>query len=115
MTLNLRVTAILPAKAEGNVLLRKEQYEATGTAIAAHVISNYRWQSRQPRVKNDITNTLMDIGYTIFFNMMNDLLEMYGFDVYADILHTQFFHRKSLVCDLEAPFRSIIAQAIVKR
>ena len=39
---------------------------------------------------------------------------MYGFDVYVGILHTQFFHRKSLVCDLEEPFRVIIDAALIK-
>ena len=54
------------------------------------------------------------IYYTILFNIVNALLEMYGFDVYVGILHTQFFHRKSLVCDLEEPFRPIIDEAILK-
>ena len=175
MTPNLRITSIMPAKAEGNVLLRKKQYAYDKTEIASHVIANkihnqtfllkkkrkkteeekaviakleqyekdvlkpnltvqeimgiegisaklyfktlfadYNWQSRRPRVKNDITNTLMDIGYTILFNIVNALLEMYGFDVYVGILHTQFFHRKSLVCDLEEPFRPIVDAAILK-
>ena len=175
MTPNLRVTAMLPSKAEGNVLLRKKQYAYESTEIAAHVISNkihnqcgllkkkrkkteeekeiiakleqfekdvlkpdlsaqeimgiegisaklyfkslfadYNWKSRQPRVKNDMTNTLMDIGYTILFNIVNALLEMYGFDVYVGILHTQFFHRKSLVCDLEEPFRPIVDETILR-
>ena len=39
---------------------------------------------------------------------------MYGFDVYVGILHTQFFHRKSLVCDLEEPFRPSVDAAILK-
>ena len=175
MSPNLRITSILPSKAEGNVLLRKKQYAYDKTEIAAHVIANkihnqtfllkkkrkkteeeknviarleqfekdvlepklsvqeimgiegisaklyfktlfaeYNWTSRQPRVKHDITNTLMDIGYTILFNVINALLEMYGFDVYVGILHTQFFHRKSLVCDLEEPFRPIVDSAILK-
>lgn len=175
MTMNMRIMSILPAKAEGNVLLRKKQYEYGGTEIAAHVIANkihnqamtlkskrkktdkdketiaslfqyerdvenpdlsrqeimgiegisaklyfqsmfanYDWKARQPRVKSDMINTLMDIGYTILFNIINALLEMYGFDVYVGILHTQFFHRKSLVCDLEEPFRPIVDAAILK-
>ena len=175
MTSSLRITMILNAKAEGNVMLRKKQYAYNKNDIAAHIISNkihnqnyqlkkkrdksdeeketiikldefeksvlepnlsaqeimgiegisaklyfksmfafYNWQSRKPRVKNDMTNTLMDIGYTILFNFMNALLEMYGFDVYVGILHTEFFHRKSLVCDLEEPFRPIVDAAILK-
>lgn len=175
MSPNLRVTKIIPSKAEGNVLLRRRQYLYEKTDIAAHVISNkihnqnfllkkkrnkteeeketiqklkqfekdvlspdlkiqeimgiegvsaklyfqslfkeHNWSARRPRVKQDITNCLLDIGYTILFNVINALLEMYGFDVYVGILHTQFFHRKSLVCDLEEPFRPIIDSALIK-
>ncbi len=175
MSSNLRIKTILPAKAEGNVLLRKRQYALEKTDIAAHVIANkihnqafllkkkrnkteeekqnikkleqfekdvlkpdlsvqeimgiegvsakiyfgnlfenHNWTARRPRVKHDITNCLMDVGYTILFNLINALLEMYGFDVYVGILHTQFFHRKSLVCDLEEPFRPIIDAALIK-
>lgn len=175
MTVNLRVVSILPARAEGNVLLRKRQYAYDKQEIAGHIIANkihnqiyvlkkrrkkteqdkeniqkleqfekdvqkegltpqeimgiegicariyfktlfeeYNWTARQPRVKHDIINVLMDIGYTILFNIVNALLEMYGFDVYVGILHTQFYHRKSLVCDLEEPFRPIIDMAIQK-
>ena len=175
MTPTLRVTAIISAKAEGNVLLRRKQYSYDKKDIAAHIISNkihnqcsilkknrkksieekeiikklelfeqevlkenlsrqeimgiegisaklyfsclfskYNWKGRQPRTKCDITNTLMDIGYTILFNIVNALLEMYGFDVYVGILHTEFFHRKSLVCDLEEAFRPIVDIAILK-
>lgn len=175
MTPNLRVTSILPSRAEGNVLLRKRQYSYDKQEIAAHIIANkihnqayllkkkrnkseaekeciqkleqfekevqqaglspqeimgiegicarlyfqslfasYNWTSRLPRVKHDMINVLMDIGYTILFNIVDALLEMYGFDVYVGILHTQFFHRKSLVCDLEEPFRPIVDAAILK-
>lgn len=175
MTANLRITTILPSKAEGNVLLRKKQYEYDKTDIAAHVISNkihnqnellkkrrnktdeekevikkleqfekdvlkpdltgqeimgiegisaklyfktlfnkHEWKARRPRAKEDSINCLLDIGYTILFNTVNALLEMYGFDVYVGILHTQFFQRKSLVCDLEEPFRPIIDGALIK-
>lgn len=175
MSPNLRITKILPSKAEGNVLLRKKQYLYDKTDIAAHVIANkihnqnyllkkkrektefeketikkleqfekdvqkenlsiqeimgiegisaklyfqslfknHNWTARRPRAKHDMTNCLLDIGYTILFNIVNALLEMYGFDVYVGILHTQFFERKSLVCDLEEPFRPIIDAALVK-
>ena len=175
MTPNLRITAIMPSKAEGNVLLRKKQYEYKDSCIGAYIISNkihnqcavlkkkrnksqnekdaiknletyekevlkpglstaeimglegmsaklyfktlfseYDWKAREPRAKRDKINTLMDIGYTILFNFVNALLEMYGFDVYVGVLHTQFFHRKSLVCDLEEPFRPIVDKTIVK-
>lgn len=175
MSPNLRITKIIPSKAEGNTLLRRKQYALEKTDIAAHVISNkihnqnfllkqrrnktdeekevikkiksyekevlkpnltvqeimgiegisaklyfkiffknHNWEARRPRVKQDIINCLLDVGYTILFNVINALLEMYGFDVYVGILHREFFHRKSLVCDLEEPFRPIIDAALLK-
>lgn len=78
------------------------------------IFKEYNWTARRPRVKQDIVNCLLDIGYTILFNVINALLEMYGFDVYVGILHTEFFHRKSLVCDIEEPFRPIIDSALLK-
>lgn len=175
MSPNLRITKIIPSKAEGNTLLRRKQYALEKTDIAAHVISNkihnqnfllkqrrnktdeekdvikkiksyekevlkpdltvqeimgiegisaklyfktlfinHNWEARRPRVKQDIINCLLDVGYTILFNVINALLEMYGFDVYVGILHREFFHRKSLVCDIEEPFRPIIDAALLK-
>jgi CRISP-associated protein Cas1 len=175
MTYTMRVSAIIPSRAEGNVLLRRKQYAYDKPDIAAHVIANkihnqtallkrkrnktdrereiiskleqfekqvmtpgysekeimgtegisaklyfgslfsaYNWTARRPRVKQDVVNCLLDIGYTLLFNIVNGLLEMYGFDTYVGILHTQFFHRKSLVCDMVEPFRPIIDAALLK-
>ena len=72
------------------------------------------WSARRPRVKHDEINCLLDIGYTMLFNLINGLLELYGFDTYVGILHRPFFHRKSLVCDLVEPFRPIIDRTIRK-
>ena len=175
MNPNLKVTKILPSKAEGNVLLRRKQYQYDKTDIASHVISNkihnqssllkkkryktenekelikklnkfeqdvlkpdltvqeimgiegvsaklyfqslfaqYNWTARRPRAKHDVINCLLDIGYTILFNFINAILEMYGFDVYEGILHRQFYQRKSLECDMQEPFRPIIDAAVIK-
>ena len=72
------------------------------------LFSKHGWTARRPRVKHDMTNCLMDIGYTILFNIINALLEMYGFDTYVGVLHREFFQRKSLTCDFVEPFRPII-------
>ncbi len=74
--------------------------------------SNMAWNGRKPRIKHDIPNLLLDIGYTYLFNLMECLLRLYGFDVYKGVYHTLFFQRKSLVCDLVEPFRCIIDQAL---
>lgn len=163
------------AKAEGNVLLRKKQYDYQGTAIAQHLVSNkiaqqivalkkrrkkstelkqaivllqsYQdklpnadyslqeilgtegiaskvyfkqmfdevdWQGRKPRTKQDISNLLLDIGYTQLFHFIDALLNLYGFDTYQGVYHQIFYQRKSLVCDLVEPFRTIVDQRVRK-
>lgn len=163
------------AKAEGNVLLRRKQYEYQGTEIAKHLIDNkiagqiaalkkrrnknfelkktidalakYKerlsedtldlqgvlgvegiasrvyfrqmfaemdWNGRKPRAKQDITNLLLDIGYTQLFNIIDALLNLYGFDTYQGVYHQVFYQRKSLVCDLVEPFRPLVDQGIRK-
>ena len=74
----------------------------------SRVFNNTRWRGRKPRVKFDYINSLLDIGYTLLFNFIDCILPVYGFDVYKGVLHTQFYMRKSLVCDLMEPFRPII-------
>lgn len=69
-------------------------------------ISN--WKGRKPRIKHDYINASLDIGYTILFNILDALLNVYGFDEYYGVLHTCFYMRKSLVCDIIEPFRPII-------
>lgn len=175
MNHNMRPYAILPARAEGNILLRRSQYQYESLEIAHYLVANkirsqretlkkirnktpsqktavkqlalyeealkneaftlnelmgiegtaarlyfeelflnHQWKGRRPRAKSDMVNCLMDIGYTLLFNVVNAFLEMYGFDVYLGVLHTAFFHRKSLVCDLMEPFRPIIDSEILK-
>jgi CRISPR-associated protein Cas1 len=55
-----------------------------------------------------MTNCLLDIGYTLLFNIVEALLNIYGFDLYQGVYHRQFYQRKSLVCDLVEPFRPVI-------
>ncbi|MGN1280549.1 MAG: type V CRISPR-associated endonuclease Cas1 [Succinivibrio sp.] len=66
------------------------------------------WIGRKPRIKCDLINATLDIGYTILFNFIETLLDIYGFDVYCGVLHKEFYMRKSLVCDLMEPFRPLI-------
>lgn len=72
------------------------------------------WSGRKPRTKIDITNTLLDIGYTYLFNLIDAMLNLYGFDVYRGVYHRNFYQRKSLVCDIVEPFRCIIDKQIKK-
>ena len=70
--------------------------------------SSVGWQGRKPRIKSDYINATLDIGYTILFNIVDALLNCYGFDEYCGVLHRCFYMRKSLVCDLMEPMRMII-------
>lgn len=71
------------------------------------------WKGRHPRIKCDIVNLTLDIGYTILFNYMESFLRMFGFDIYVGVYHRLWFKRKSLVCDLIEPFRCIIDHTIL--
>ncbi len=73
-----------------------------------------KWQGRKPRTKITPTNTLLDIGYTLLFNIVEALLNLYGFDIYKGVYHQTFYQRKSLVCDLIEPARPIIDYRIRK-
>lgn len=72
------------------------------------------WWRRLPRVKPDIPNFLLDIGYTLLFNFIDSLLLLFGFDTYKGCYHKLFFQRKSLTCDIIEPFRCIIEKQILK-
>lgn len=72
------------------------------------------WSIRRPRIKHDPINSLQDTGYTILFNFIASLLDLYGFDVYKGVYHQCFYQRKSLVCDVMEPFRPIIDARIKK-
>ena len=74
----------------------------------AAYFQQYNWKGRHPRMKSDILNVTLDIGYTILFNYMESFLRMFGFDLYVGVYHRLWFKRKSLVCDLIEPFRCII-------
>lgn len=72
------------------------------------------WKGRKPRSKVDIINTTLDIGYTYLFNLIESMLNLYGFDLYQGTLHRCFYQRKSLVCDLVEPFRCIVDKKVRK-
>lgn len=79
-----------------------------------HLFANCNWTSRKPRVKHDMINTILDIGYTKLFYIIDAMLSSYGFDTFKGVLHQEFYNRKSLVCDLVEPFRPIIDLKIKK-
>jgi CRISPR-associated protein Cas1 len=80
----------------------------------SQMFNNVNWKGRKPRIKCDYVNATLDIGYTILFNIIDALLNVYGFDEYCGVLHRCFYMRKSLVCDLMEPMRPVIDYAVRK-
>lgn len=72
------------------------------------------WTRRSPQTKEDISNLLLDIGYTYLFNFCDALLRLFGFDTYKGYYHKLFFQRKSLACDIVEPMRPIIDYQLLK-
>lgn len=72
------------------------------------MFDNVNWQGRKPRIKSDYVNATLDIGYNMLFNLVDSLLQVYGFDVYCGVYHKEFYMRKSLACDMMEPMRPII-------
>jgi len=174
MTSSFRMYQFLSASAEGNVMLRKKQYEYHSLLSAQNIVrnkmqnqralimqirkkeethlkavqsideymtqidsvesirslmglegaasrvyfrsyfDNITWRGRKPRIRPDMVNSLLDIGYTVLFAYVDSLLAVYGFDRYVGVLHQQFYMRKSLVCDLVEPFRVLIDRQVKK-
>lgn len=88
-----------------------------GTASRVFFSAYFRqldWKRREPRCKRDITNLLLDIGYTYLFQFIAALLSLYGFDLYCGVHHRFFYQRMSLVCDMVEPFRCVIDRRIRK-
>jgi CRISPR-associated protein Cas1 len=73
-----------------------------------------KWSGRKARIKSDYINASLDIGYTILFNVIDALLNVYGFDEYYGVFHRCFYMRKSLVCDIMEPLRPVIDYATRK-
>ncbi|WAW14524.1 type V CRISPR-associated endonuclease Cas1 [Peptostreptococcus equinus] len=80
----------------------------------SQIFEGIEWKRRVPRIKEDYINSTLDIGYTVLFNFIESLLNIYGFDTYYGVLHKEFYMRKSLVCDLMEPFRSLIDYEVRK-
>lgn len=73
---------------------------------------NHHWKKRVPRVKIDYLNSTLDIGYTFLYNYIEGNCRLFGFDLFVGVLHQLWFQRKSLVCDLQEPFRCIIDHCV---
>ena len=80
----------------------------------SRVFDNVDWKGRKPRIKNDYVNVTLDIGYTMLFNIVDAILQVYGFDTYYGVFHKCFYMRKSLVCDLMEPIRTVVDYQVRK-
>ena len=54
------------------------------------VFNNVNWKGRKPRIKSDYINVTLDIGYTMLFNIVDSILQVYGFDTYYGVFHKCF-------------------------
>lgn len=80
----------------------------------SRVFDNVDWKGRKPRIKNDYVNVTLDIGYTMLFNIVDAILQVYGFNTYYGVFHKCFYMRKSLVCDLMEPIRPVVDYQVRK-
>lgn len=78
------------------------------------IFNNVYWKGRKPRIKSDYINVTLDIGYSMLFNIVDAILNIYGFDTYYGVFHKCYYMRKSLVCDLMEPMRPVIDYAVRK-
>ena len=60
------------------------------------VFNNVKWNGRKPRIKNDYINVTLDIGYTMLFNIVDAILQIYGFDTYYGVFHKCFYMRRKV-------------------
>lgn len=101
-----------------NVVFEKDSLRGVEGTIASMyfkiLFHDEDWKGRKPRQKRDFINASMDIGYTILFNFVETIVRYYGFDIYKGFFHTDYWIRKSLICDIEEPFRPIIDEKIVR-
>lgn len=74
--------------------------------------ADMEWHGRKPRAKRDPVNVLLDIGYTFLFYLVENMLNLYGFDIYKGVYHQFFYQRKSLVCDIVEPFRCLVDRQV---
>ena len=114
----LTINALELCEASLNTLLNTTDYNQLmgleGTiakSFFSAYFQNQNWKGRHPRIKSDVINVTLDIGYTILFNFMECFVRMFGFDLYVGVYHRLWFKRKSLVCDLIEPFRCLIGHA----
>jgi group II intron reverse transcriptase/maturase/CRISPR-associated endonuclease Cas1 len=72
-----------------------------------------QWK-RQPRVKCDPFNVLLDFASFLIFSRLNVLLRSQGLNPYLGFLHSHKDHYESLVCDLQEPFRARMNRFILR-
>lgn len=102
-------------KKEENGYYETMGFEGTSAKVYFNrLYKEFDWHGRQPRIKKDELNLLLDIGYTVLFNYIEAILNIYGFDIYKGNLYKEFYKRKSLVCDIIEPFQPIVDYKIRK-
>ena len=110
-----RIRSYQASLSETETLQEMMAYEGLASKLYfKNHFNNVEWKGRQPRLKKDYINSVLDIGYTLLFAFIEALLSSFGFDTYCGVMHREFYMRKSLVCDLVEPFRPLIDRAVKK-
>jgi len=105
-------------KAQGIPSLRGMEGAAARESFTAlrHLLRQEGFASttRQPGLKPDPFNALLDFGYTQLFLRIETLLHARGLNPWLGILHDEANPYPSLVCDLQEPFRARVDRWVVK-
>ena len=98
---------------KGNIKVYANTYDPTGKDITlGQIATDKEWE-----VIEGLLSSLQEkVGERLYSRIINlsEDIELFGFDTYVGVLHREFFHRKSLVCDLVEPFRPIIDSSLIK-
>ncbi len=71
------------------------------------------FKNRSHYPPKDEANSLLSLGYTMLFKLINGMLHSAGLDIYNGFLHKEKFNRPSLTCDFEEIFRVNVVDAFV--
>jgi CRISPR-associated protein Cas1 len=93
--------------AEGNAAQRY------WSAAAKVFPEQYQWPGRQGRGATDPLNSLLNYGYGILYNQIEQAVILAGLDPYAGFLHTDRSGKPSLVLDLIEEFRQVAVDRLV--
>lgn len=76
--------------------------------FAKMILSDFIFEGRKKRPSPDPVNALLSLGYTMFFNEIQSLLDGLGFDPFLGYFHNPEYGRPSLAADILEEFRPTV-------